>query len=189
MKILIDLKSNLLKELLTTNLLKEIDCKVTAEKENTIPDIVVTDIYRIKSVKEKYPDSKIVIIELGNQKKEILSAIINYNIKGIISSNSDFNLFKKAITMICDGEIWVSRDYMSGLMNHIDRKKSSLNIHFTEREKQIIDMICKGASNRKIANELFIAEQTVKTHINNIFKKLNIKKRYELIKMWDTIEH
>ncbi len=91
--------------------------------------------------------------------------------------------------MICDGEIWVSRDYMSGLMNHIDRKKSSLNIHFTEREKQIIDMICKGASNRKIANELFIAEQTVKTHINNIFKKLNIKKRYELIKMWDTIEH
>ncbi|GAB6184414.1 helix-turn-helix transcriptional regulator [Thermodesulfovibrio hydrogeniphilus] len=189
MKILVDLKCVLLKDLLSASLSKEIDCDIISQNENSVPEIVVTDIYKIRSVKEKYPNLKIVILELGNQKKEILSAIINHNIKGVISSNSDFNLFKKALKMICDGELWLSREYIGCLMNNIFRKKSSFDIHFTAREKQIIDMICKGSSNREIANSLFIAEQTVKTHINNIFKKLNIKKRYDLIKICDDIEH
>jgi len=54
-------------------------------------------------------------------------------------------------------------------------------IGISTREKEIVVLIMKGYSNRKIANELFISLSTVKTHIRNIFKKLNIESRFEII--------
>ena len=49
------------------------------------------------------------------------------------------------------------------------------------REKEIIELILKGYSNKKIADQLFISISTVKTHIRNIFQKLNVKSRFEII--------
>lgn len=51
----------------------------------------------------------------------------------------------------------------------------------SSREKDIITLIMKGYSNQKISNELFISLSTVKTHIRNIFQKLNVESRFEII--------
>jgi DNA-binding CsgD family transcriptional regulator len=51
----------------------------------------------------------------------------------------------------------------------------------SRREKEIVVLILKGYSNRKIANQLFISISTVKTHIRNIFQKLNVESRFEII--------
>lgn len=51
----------------------------------------------------------------------------------------------------------------------------------SEREKEIIFLIMKGHSNQKISDELFISLSTVKTHIRNIFQKLNVESRFEII--------
>lgn len=47
----------------------------------------------------------------------------------------------------------------------------------TEREKEVLKLVAKGAKNDTIANELFVKEYTVKAHLNNIFKKLKVKNR------------
>ncbi len=49
------------------------------------------------------------------------------------------------------------------------------------REKEIITLIMKGYSNQKISNQLFISLSTVKTHVRNIFQKLNVESRFEII--------
>lgn len=54
-------------------------------------------------------------------------------------------------------------------------------IGISKREKEIVDLILKGYSNRKIANQLFISLSTVKTHIKNIFHKLKVESRFEII--------
>jgi DNA-binding CsgD family transcriptional regulator len=54
-------------------------------------------------------------------------------------------------------------------------------VGISTREKEIVVLIMQGYSNRKIANQLFISLSTVKTHIRNIFKKLNIESRFEII--------
>ena len=60
---------------------------------------------------------------------------------------------------------------------------SRMNVYtsITEREKEIILLILKGYSNDQIAKELFISITTVKTHNMNIFKKLGVSSRYNLI--------
>ncbi len=47
----------------------------------------------------------------------------------------------------------------------------------TLREKEVLNLVAKGASNQEIAEKLFVREVTVKTHLNNIFKKLNVTNR------------
>ena len=54
----------------------------------------------------------------------------------------------------------------------------------TAREQEIIEEICKGKSNQQIADDLFISLQTVKDHIHSIFKKVKVKNRVQLVKMF-----
>ncbi|MBQ2871973.1 response regulator transcription factor [bacterium] len=51
----------------------------------------------------------------------------------------------------------------------------------TEREKEVLKLVAKGANNETIANELFVKEYTVKAHLNNIFKKLKVKNRTQAV--------
>lgn len=54
-------------------------------------------------------------------------------------------------------------------------------VSLTKRETEVLKLVCSGLNNPEIAEELFIAENTVKRHINNIFQKAEVKNRYELI--------
>ena len=65
-----------------------------------------------------------------------------------------------------------------------------LNLHhylkiykLTQRESEIVVEVCNGLNNKDIAKKLFVEEGTVKTHLNNIFKKLNVKARSELVSL------
>jgi len=53
--------------------------------------------------------------------------------------------------------------------------------NISAREKDVIKLLLKGHSNPEIAKELFVSENTVKTHVKNIYKKLNVNNRYQLI--------
>lgn len=60
--------------------------------------------------------------------------------------------------------------------------KTNLSL-ITKRENEVIDQILLGYTNKNISEKLFISESTVKKHIHNIFKKLDIKSRWELVKL------
>lgn len=51
----------------------------------------------------------------------------------------------------------------------------------SSRESQVVDLVCMGHSNKKVAQELNIREKTVKFHLTNIYKKLNVKSRVQLL--------
>jgi len=60
-------------------------------------------------------------------------------------------------------------------------KRSSLNVPLSDRERQVLQLIANGKSNKEIAQELFLAVGTVKKHLNNIFAKLGVKSRTQAI--------
>lgn len=64
------------------------------------------------------------------------------------------------------------------------RAKSSLS----EQELKVLKLIAEGKSNREIGEQLFIAETTVKSHVSNIFTKLNAKRRTEAVKIGRDLE-
>ena len=82
------------------------------------------------------------------------------------------------------GLILLMLSFILLLTKYYSEKNTSKNtfISLTSKEQEVLSFIEKGFSNKEIANELFISLSTVKTHINNIFKKMRVTKRKELFK-------
>ena len=103
-------------------------------------------------------------------------------VRGFFYEQDPFEKLPKGVRAIFEGELWVSRKILTKFFmenrraNHISRGKKSL---LTSREIEIMAMISIGAKNEEIADKLFISPNTVKTHIYNIFKKINVPNRLQ----------
>jgi DNA-binding NarL/FixJ family response regulator len=65
-----------------------------------------------------------------------------------------------------------------------DRSERAARHGLTPREVEILDMVAEGRTNREIATEFFLAEKTVKNHVNRIFAKLRVSTRAEAVSVW-----
>lgn len=65
--------------------------------------------------------------------------------------------------------------------HHIDFEETKKKFGLTKREIEVLRLLCEGYSNKKISDELFIAEYTVKDHIKNIMRKMNVASRSGII--------
>ena len=63
----------------------------------------------------------------------------------------------------------------------IHKEKTNNEMGLTNREKCVLNYVCKGLSNKDIANELKITDYTIKKHVSNILSKLNLRNRQDII--------
>ena len=103
--------------------------------------------------------------------------------RGIFYVHDDPEHVLKGISTILNGELWLSRGVMSRcLLSNSVRMKKELRqngVVLTSREKQILRMLTLGSKNEEIASNLCISHHTVKTHIYNIFKKIDVPNRLQ----------
>ena len=189
MKVLIHMSNLLLSQALETVLSTNgnefqiwSEQKQTASKEY-VPDIIIVDVYTInKKIFTQNPESKIVLIDMGLKRDELLSTLISYKLHGVISPATDVRLFRKALKVVYDGQIWLSHETMKTFLHNSETVHKTGKIDgLTTREKQIISCVCKGFNNKQIASDLSVSEQTVKAHLNRIFRKFNISNRSQLV--------
>ena len=103
-------------------------------------------------------------------------------IKGIFYKEDPLEHFQKGIGAIFEGELWVSREVLTKYVMGKSKKNISPNqdeMVLTSREIEILAMISIGAKNEEIAEKLCISPNTVKTHIYNIFKKIDVPNRLQ----------
>jgi LuxR family transcriptional regulator, positive regulator of biofilm formation len=102
-------------------------------------------------------------------------------IRGFLYLNESFDNLPKAIQAVCDGELWLSREFMSHWI--LSTKSGGGDMAeqngLTLKETQILRLIAEGASNNDIAGKLEIRINTVKTHVYDIFKKINVSNRLQ----------
>jgi DNA-binding NarL/FixJ family response regulator len=182
-----------------------VDCK-TLELENTTldktihsfkksyPDIIFlcshflikqgTDI--IGRIKEEKMKAKIVIFNSHfTQDQELL--LVQEGVVGILSANSDTSNLVKALKKVHAGEIWLRRELIPLLIGGPRLDSSEVKISddsnppLTDRELEVLYLMANGYRNGEISHKLCISEATVKTHIHNIFGKLNINNRLQAI--------
>ena len=90
----------------------------------------------------------------------------------------EVGLLKKCIERVILGESWFKREFLSV----VSRRRETLHIsQLTEKEKQIIDLLLQGKTNKEIGKELGLAEQTIKYYLNQLFKKTGCSNRTALI--------
>lgn len=113
--------------------------------------------------------------------------LIRIGIKGFFSIDMNSKKLERALSLIKKGEMWTSRrltslalpngpEYLRNYLNHMEAYLLS------SRERDILKAMVFGLKNKEIAEKLFISENTVKTHINNIYKKFGVNNRAQAIR-------
>ena len=107
---------------------------------------------------------------------------VGRGVRGLFYEQTPLEHFLKGINSISNGELWLSRDVMTKCILRYKRQESFFKrdeSSLTPRELEILSMIAGGSTNEGIAAGLYISPHTVKTHIYNIFKKINVPNRLQ----------
>ncbi|WP_445001025.1 LuxR C-terminal-related transcriptional regulator [Halomonas mongoliensis] len=112
---------------------------------------------------------------------EILSFM---HLSGVFYRYDSLEMICKGIDRLLEGHLWMSRTLMTRLIDCF--RKQSLNSYrpacgLTQRELEIIGLLGSGSSNIQIADRLFVSEHTVKSHLYNIFKKIDVHNRTQAV--------
>ena len=154
------------------------------------PDVVLMDINMPKQsglqaleiIKGKNPDAKIIILTI-HQEREYLFQALQLGAAGYVLKDADGRVLVEAIRKVHQGEAYIQPTMAKELIVEFKRytsgdaaaaKKNSL---LSDREMEVLRLIAKGMLNKEIAKTLYISEKTVKNHISNIFRKLNVSDR------------
>ena len=130
-----------------------------------------------------------VLVLIGHHDVETYKNCLRLGISGLIAKRERSDTLFKAIDRVNKGEIWFDRSLMGDTIRQLIEEKSTLDEHpkinaanaLTDRERQVVELICKGLKNRDIADKLFITETTVRHHLTSVFNKFEITSRLELV--------
>ena len=113
-----------------------------------------------------------------------LEALSCAQLKGVFYRNESLEVFCKGIHALLNDELWMSRDLMARLILFYRKYQSNAfrpACGLTNREMEIISLLSAGSSNQQIAEKLFVSEHTVKSHLYNIFRKINVHNRIQAL--------
>ncbi len=153
---------------------------------NVNPDILLLDINMplkngievLEELKVSKPDLKILILTVHGEVEYLIKAI-DIGADGYIMKDSESSELKRAINEILSGEKYIQPSLIPMLNNKLanrDIDKDKLN-SLTSRELEVLIQVANGMFNKEIATNLNISERTVKNHISNIFKKIDVSDR------------
>lgn len=162
--------------------------------ENLHPDIVVMDISMpllngleaTRQIKKRFPETKVLILTM-HVNEEYIFEIIDVGASGYIVKKAAPEELIMAIKAVAKGETFFSPSVSSKIVNKILREKNlKKNRPFysplTDREREVLQLIAEGHTNRKIADMLFISPKTVETHRSHILKKLDLHSTADVTK-------
>lgn len=114
---------------------------------------------------------------------------VSLGVKGVVGKTQSTDVLFKAIRAVHQGSIWLDRSMMASAIANLSREMKASKSDpernkistLTDRELQVVNLVCLGMKNKQIASQLFISEATVRHHLTSIFNKLDLSDRLELI--------
>ena len=159
------------------------------------PDVVLLNITLpetggievIPPIRQESPMTKAIMLAAAMNETTIFKAL-KAGAKGYLSRNASVSNLIKAIKAVHEGDVWVERKLMATFLEgeailHSQREERGgvTTQELTPREQEILRYLAYGLTNKEIAQALFISEKTVKSHLNSIFKNLNVTRRLQAI--------
>lgn len=195
-KIMIADDHSMIREGLKSLLELEGDIQVVAEAEDGVdcleklkictPDVLLLDInmprknglevlQTLKSLKSKV---KVLVLTVHNEVEYLMKAV-DIGVDGYILKDSESAELKKAIFSIVEGENYIQPSLIPSLNSKmIEKNRDEGKIEsLTKRELEVLKLLAVGMYNKEVAEKLNISERTVKNHVSNIFKKIEVTDR------------
>jgi DNA-binding NarL/FixJ family response regulator len=202
-KIVIIEDNRLLREGLAVMLKEQPDLVVLASMSNgeallrekrLKPDVILLDFILksgtslplVESIKSTHPDAKIIIVDLA----PIQPSLVDYvqaGVAGFVLKDATFIEFLQTIRDVARGKKVLPTLLTSSLFSEIaahatetPRRNPFKSVRMTGREREVIELIAEGLSNKQIASRLHLSVDTVKSHVHNILEKLQLHTRLEI---------
>lgn len=150
------------------------------------PDVLLLDINMpvmngldvLSRLHERESSPKVILLTVHNEVEYLLRAI-EIGANGYVLKDADSSELKNAINLVYSGESYIDASLLPELDKHFDVRVSDKDKiqSLTRREFEVLLQIANGLLNKEIANNLDISERTVKNHISNIFKKIDVNDR------------
>ena len=140
--------------------------------------IVMNGIEVLQEIKKKNISVKVLVLTVHNEVEYLLKAV-DIGVDGYIMKDAESAELKKAINCIMQGETYIQPSLVPALNSRLvsrDIDKEKIN-SLTKRELEVLIEVANGMFNKEIATSLNISERTVKNHISNIFKKIDVSDR------------
>lgn len=145
--------------------------------------LMIVDVHALANdPQSRWPMAKMILIDTGLPEEELVSLLLHHKFHGVISTDTSPELFTKALQTVGSGQVWIDNDKIRAVLhNQPSHLKPAGRANLSKKEQDIVSFIAQGLKNREIALKLCISEQTVKTHISRIFKKVNVISRSQLV--------
>ena len=148
--------------------------------EDVLPDVVLMDlrmpglggVEATLAILKKSPEARIIILSTYDWDEDIHLAIQS-GAKSYLLKDTSVEDIAYTIHRVHEGDKTLSEQVEKRLAERLQREQ------LTEREREVLEALIKGRSNKEIASSLFISEQTVKSHLKTLFAKLNVSDRTE----------
>ncbi|MDF5728320.1 MAG: response regulator transcription factor [Rhizonema sp. PD38] len=177
------------------NIVGEADCveQVVKLAIQKIPDIILLDLELVNSdgiiamerLKEISYSGQVLVLSAHQEDKWIFQAM-QKGASGYVFKSRVANQLCDAINTVLRSEIYLPPEAASGFFRCFQENASSVykassQLHLTEREQEVLQLLTQGASNNEIAKNLYVTVATVKAHLTNIFDKLKVSSRTQAI--------
>ena len=156
------------------------------------PDVALLDLHMpgisgleaVKVISEEMPDVNVLMLTVSEDAQDLMEAL-RAGACGYLLKNIETDTLVDAIRKAAQGESVVSQQMTAKLIQGVrnpPRVESAAveRDRFSPRERDILASLAQGESNKEIARRLDLAESTVKIHVQNIFKKLNMSSRVQV---------
>lgn len=157
-----------------------------AKVQQLKPDVVLLDInmpklngiQTLRRLKDMDKTTKVIMLTF-HEDQEYLYETINLGANGYVLKDSESESLIRAVRDVYKGQSYIHPSLASSLVRDFNQgqKENNKENKLTRREYEVLTLIAEGLNNKEIAYGLFISEKTVKNHVSNIFKKIDVNDR------------
>ena len=132
--------------------------------------------------KKKGFKGQVLIVTAGTSGQEAVQ-LVQAGVAGILHKHHSTAELCSTIRLIAAGQVYLEQEYFSWLYRSVDRTKPKTRPTLTERDKVVLRLIFRGLSNQGIGTQLNISESGVKSSLRQLFDKLGVRTRAQLVKV------